>query len=157
MTDEPRDTASQWGRPLRRRSKGPKPQSAEAPPGVGPVEDPSAAGAPGAIIRSERPVESQPREVLGAPRRREPAAPEAPDFELRDLIAHIARGLVDQPDDVQVEILTAGSDAAFELRVHPDDLGHVIGKQGRTARSIRLALGAAAAKRGRRASLDIAD
>jgi len=41
--------------------------------------------------------------------------------------------------------------------VHPDDIGHVIGKQGRTARSMRLALGAAAERIGRRAELEIAD
>lgn len=69
----------------------------------------------------------------------------------------MARGLVDEPDDVQVEILAPGSDASFELHVHPDDLGHVIGKQGRTARSLRLALSASAAKVGRRAGLEIAD
>jgi len=69
----------------------------------------------------------------------------------------MARGLVDHPDDVHVQILEAGDDAAFELSVHPDDLGHVIGKQGRTARSLRLALGAAAAKADRRAELEIAD
>jgi predicted RNA-binding protein YlqC (UPF0109 family) len=69
----------------------------------------------------------------------------------------MARGLVDHPDEVAVEVLEAGDDASFELQVHPDDLGHVIGKQGRTARSLRLTLGAAAAKLGRRANLEIAD
>lgn len=69
----------------------------------------------------------------------------------------MAKGLVDHPDSVDVEILEAGDDASFELHVHPDDLGHVIGKQGRTARSLRLALGAAASKLGRRANLEIAD
>ena len=76
---------------------------------------------------------------------------------MRDLVAFMARGLVDHPDDVSVEILAAGRDASFELRVHPDDVGHVIGKQGRTARSMRLALGAAAERIGRRAELEIAD
>ena len=46
----------------------------------------------------------------------------------------MAKGLVDHPDDVVVEILTAGDDGVYELHVNPDDLGHVIGKQGRTAR-----------------------
>ncbi len=69
----------------------------------------------------------------------------------------MARGIVDHPDRVEVELLTAGEDALFELSVHPDDLGHVIGKQGRTARSLRLALGAAAARKGRHAGLEIAD
>jgi predicted RNA-binding protein YlqC (UPF0109 family) len=69
----------------------------------------------------------------------------------------MARGIVDHPDDVSVEILRPGEDAEFEVRVNPDDIGHVIGKQGRTARSLRLALGAAAARRGRDAGLEIAD
>ena len=94
-----------------------------------------------------------PRAAARAPAR----APEGEDARLRDLVAYMARGLVDHPDDVEVDVLAAGEDAAFELRVHPDDLGHVIGKQGRTARSLRLALGAAAGLIGRRASLEIAD
>ena len=69
----------------------------------------------------------------------------------------MARGIVDRPGEVRVDILERGEDAQFELSVDQDDLGHVIGKQGRTARSLRLALGAAAAKRGRQASLEIAD
>ena len=69
----------------------------------------------------------------------------------------MAKGLVDHPEDVEVEILRAGSDASFELQVHPDDIGHVIGKQGRTARSMRLTLSAAAARIDRDAGLEIAD
>jgi predicted RNA-binding protein YlqC (UPF0109 family) len=69
----------------------------------------------------------------------------------------MARGIVDRPDDVRVDIIESGEDAVFEMSVDPDDLGHVIGKQGRTARALRLALGAAAAKRGRQAGLEIAD
>jgi predicted RNA-binding protein YlqC (UPF0109 family) len=64
---------------------------------------------------------------------------------------------VDHEADVQVDILRPGPETMLELRVHPDDLGHVIGKQGRTARSLRLMLGAAAARRGRKAGLEIAD
>ena len=69
----------------------------------------------------------------------------------------MARGIVDHPDDVQVEIVRAGEEPEYELRVNPEDLGHVIGKQGRTARSLRLTLGAASARRGRDAGLEIAD
>ena len=69
----------------------------------------------------------------------------------------MARGLVDHPEDVAVEVLSPGPEANFELHVHPDDLGHVIGRQGRTARSLRLVLGAAAARTGREAGLEIAD
>ena len=98
-----------------------------------------------------------------APLSPRPAAPRAArepgegDARLRDLVVMMARGLVDRPDDVAVELLEPGDDAVFELHVHPDDLGHVIGKQGRTARSMRLALGAAAARLGRNANLEIAD
>ena len=83
--------------------------------------------------------------------------PDAEDEKLRDLVAFMSKGLVDHPEEVAVEILEAGDDASFELQVHPDDVGHVIGKQGRTARSLRLALAAAAQRAGRRANLEIAD
>ena len=125
--------------------------------------------APEAPARSDAPGdEGAPREFRGERefrterefRPREPRSnrePDADDLRERDLVVFMARGLVDHPDDVRVEILTPGPDAHFELHVHQDDLGHVIGKQGRTARSLRLALGAAAARAGRRADLEIAD
>ena len=104
-------------------------------------------------------VPAQPRELSAAEPRRERRRldPDENDHKLRDLVAFMARGLVDHPDEVAVEVLEPGEDACFELQVHPDDLGHVIGKQGRTARSLRLTLGAAAQKLGRRANLEIAD
>jgi len=104
-------------------------------------------------------VPAQPRELSApAPRgERRRLDPDENDHKLRDLVAFMARGLVDHPDEVAVEVLEPGEDACFELQVHPDDLGHVIGKQGRTARSLRLTLGAAAQKLGRRANLEIAD
>lgn len=98
--------------------------------------------------------------MIGAPRparQRIQQEPDDQDFNLRDLVGTMAKGLVDHPDDVEVEILSAGDDGILELHVHPDDLGHVIGKQGRTARSLRLALGAAASRVQRRMSLEIAD
>ena len=98
--------------------------------------------------------------MIGAPRaatRREPREPDEQDFRLRDLVVLMAKGLVDHPDDVSVEILEAGDGGELELRVHEDDMGHVIGKQGRTARSLRLALGAAAGRVNRQMSLEIAD
>jgi predicted RNA-binding protein YlqC (UPF0109 family) len=106
------------------------------------------------IIRAER-VAAPTHEVLGAPKPyvpRERRDPDDTDHKLRDLVVHMAKGIVDHPDDVQVDVLEAGEDASFELSVNGRDLGHVIGKQGRTARSLRLALGAAAAKAGRSAS-----
>jgi len=104
-------------------------------------------------------VPPQPSELSSHEPRREPrrTEPDEGDHKLRDLVAFMARGLVDHPDEVAVEVLEPGDDACFELQVHPDDLGHVIGKQGRTARSLRLTLGAAAQRLGRRANLEIAD
>jgi len=98
--------------------------------------------------------------VIGAPKPavpREAREPDAHDFALRDLVVHMAKGLVDHPEDVSVEVVAAGDDGELEMHVHPDDMGHVIGKQGRTARSLRLALGAAAARIDRRMGLEIAD
>jgi len=98
--------------------------------------------------------------VIGAPREsrsREPREPDEHDEKLRQLVVYMARGLVDHPDDVSVEILAAGDGGELELRTHPDDMGHVIGKQGRTARSLRLALGAAAGRIDRRMGLEIED
>jgi predicted RNA-binding protein YlqC (UPF0109 family) len=88
---------------------------------------------------------------------RERSEPDAHDQRLRELVTFMANGLVDFPDEVSVEITEAGEDSEFELRVHPDDIGHVIGRQGRTARAMRLCLSAAAARLGRRAGLEIAD
>jgi predicted RNA-binding protein YlqC (UPF0109 family) len=72
------------------------------------------------------------------------------------LIEYIARELVDRPEAVDVKEVP-GEDGAtvIELRVAPDDLGKVIGRQGRTARAIRTLLAAAASKQQRRASLEI--
>ncbi len=98
--------------------------------------------------------------MIGAPRAhaaRESHEPDEHDAKLRDLVVHMAKGLVDHPDDVSVEIVEAGDGGELELHVHPDDMGHVIGKQGRTARSLRLALGAAAGRIDRRMGLEIED
>lgn len=98
--------------------------------------------------------------MIGAPREstsREPSEPDEHDFKLRDLVTYMAKGLVDHPEEVSVEVLDAGDGGELELRTHPDDMGHVIGKQGRTAKSLRLALGAAAARIDRRMGLEIAD
>ena len=98
--------------------------------------------------------------MIGAPRStgpREPSEPDEHDEKLKALVEYMAKGLVDHPEDVSVEIVEAGDGGELELRTHPDDMGHVIGKQGRTARSLRLALGAAAGRIDRRMGLEIAD
>jgi predicted RNA-binding protein YlqC (UPF0109 family) len=89
--------------------------------------------------------------------RRERHEPDDIDFQLRDLVSFMARGIVDHPEAVSVAVLEPGADAVFELRVHARDIGHVIGKQGRTARSLRLALTAAAGRHRRNADIEIAD
>ena len=74
---------------------------------------------------------------------------------LRDMIEYIARSLVDNPDEVKVTEIEGEQTAVLELKVAKEDLGKVIGKQGRTARAMRTLLGAASAKAKRRAVLEI--
>ncbi len=76
---------------------------------------------------------------------------------LVDLVETIAQSLVDEPDQVEVEEIDEGSTTTLELRVAKNDIGKVIGKDGRTAQSIRTLLSAASAKSGRRVHLDILD
>lgn len=74
--------------------------------------------------------------------------------DMRSLIEQIAKALVDEPDKVAVEQVE-GETTVLELRVAQGDLGKVIGKQGRTARSMRTILGAAGMKLRRRFTLEI--
>ena len=74
---------------------------------------------------------------------------------MKELIEYIARSLVDNPDQVQVREVEGEKTTVYELRVGDGDLGKVIGKRGRTARSIRTLLNAAATKIGKRAVLEI--
>jgi uncharacterized protein len=74
---------------------------------------------------------------------------------VKTLVEHIAKALVDVPDEVVVHELEGEQATVFELRVAAGDLGKVIGKQGRTARSIRTLLGAMGTKLNRRFSLEI--
>jgi uncharacterized protein len=74
---------------------------------------------------------------------------------MRDLVESIAKALVDHPDQVLVKAIEGEQVTVLELRVHPEDLGKVIGKQGRTAKSIRTLLGAAGMKLKKRYTLEI--
>ena len=65
---------------------------------------------------------------------------------MKELLEMIAKALVDEPDAVQVSEVTGEQTTVLELRVAPEDLGKVIGRQGRTARAIRTILGAAGMK-----------
>ncbi len=74
---------------------------------------------------------------------------------MKDLIKYIAEALVDYPEQVEVSEVEGEQTSVIELKVAKDDLGKVIGKQGRTARSIRTILGAASAKIKKRCVLEI--
>ena len=74
---------------------------------------------------------------------------------MRELVAEIARALVDEPEAVEVEVLRHEESSVLRLRVAPSDIGKVIGKQGRTARSMRTILGAVSMKQHHRYTLDI--
>ena len=74
---------------------------------------------------------------------------------MKELIEMIAKALVDNPEQVVVNAIEGEHSTVLELKVAPTDLGKVIGKQGRTARSIRTILGAAGMKLRRRYTLEI--
>ena len=74
---------------------------------------------------------------------------------MKELIEQIAKALVDSPEEVSVQAVEGQQVTVLELRVAPGDLGKVIGKQGRTARSIRTILGAAGMKLKKRFTLEI--
>ncbi|MGA2439007.1 MAG: KH domain-containing protein [Acidobacteriaceae bacterium] len=74
---------------------------------------------------------------------------------MKHLIMEIVQALVDQPDGVSVELIEDRDATILRVRVAPQDIGKVIGKQGRTARSLRTILGAASMKLHHRFSLDI--
>jgi len=74
---------------------------------------------------------------------------------VNQLVETVCKALVDHPDDVKVTQIDGEQTTILELRVNPSDLGKVIGKQGRTARAIRIILAAAGMKQGRRYNLEI--
>jgi predicted RNA-binding protein YlqC (UPF0109 family) len=74
---------------------------------------------------------------------------------MKQLVEDIAKALVDMPEEVVVRELNGEQVTVLELKVAPTDLGKVIGKQGRTARSIRTLIGAASMKLNRRYTLEI--
>jgi hypothetical protein len=74
---------------------------------------------------------------------------------MKELIEFIAKNLVDQPDLVEVNEIEGEQTSVFELKVAKDDLGKVIGKQGRTARALRTIVSAASTKIRKRSVLEI--
>jgi predicted RNA-binding protein YlqC (UPF0109 family) len=74
---------------------------------------------------------------------------------MKELVEEIARALVDHPEEVQVKTVEGSQCTVLELRVHPEDLGKVIGRQGRTAKAMRTLLGASGMKMRKRFTLEI--
>ncbi len=74
---------------------------------------------------------------------------------MKDLVEYIAKALVDNPDEVQVSEVIGEQTSVLELKVAKDDLGKVIGKQGRSARAMRTILSAASTKLRKRTVLEI--
>ena len=74
---------------------------------------------------------------------------------MKDLISYIAQALVDRPEEVSVTEVEGNQTSVLELKVAKEDLGKVIGKQGRTARAMRTILNAASAKIKKRTVLEI--
>jgi predicted RNA-binding protein YlqC (UPF0109 family) len=77
------------------------------------------------------------------------------EVEMKLLVEHIAKSLVDHQDEVSVAVVDGERTAVFELRVAKSDIGKVIGKQGNTARAIRTILSATGTKLGKRFVLEI--
>jgi uncharacterized protein len=76
---------------------------------------------------------------------------------MKELVQYLARSLVSNPDAVEVSESAVEDASVYELRVAKDDLGRIIGKQGRTAKSIRTLLNAAASKTNRKVVLKIVE
>ena len=76
---------------------------------------------------------------------------------MKELVELIAKSLVDNPDKVKVSQLDGQQSSIIELKVAPEDMGKVIGKQGRNAQAIRLILGAAGMKLKKRVNLEIVE
>jgi predicted RNA-binding protein YlqC (UPF0109 family) len=74
---------------------------------------------------------------------------------MQELVEYLAKGLVDKPDDVRVERVEKDGALVLELHVAPDDVGKVIGRQGRIARALRTIVRAAGARSNERAQLEI--
>ena len=76
---------------------------------------------------------------------------------MKDLLLYIAKNLVDNPDAVSVTEVQGAQELTLELRVAPDDMGKVIGRQGRIAKEIRTLIRSVAQRTGQRVSVEIVD
>jgi hypothetical protein len=73
----------------------------------------------------------------------------------KEFLLYIIKALVDEPEEVEINVVEGEKSTIFELKVAPSDIGKVIGKNGKIAKTIRTILNAAIAKSGKRISLDI--
>ncbi len=76
---------------------------------------------------------------------------------MQAFLEYVAKGLVEHPDDVTITPIERNGMTVFELRVHPDDMGRVIGRQGVTINAIRSLLQAGSARKGLRCLLEVVD
>lgn len=76
---------------------------------------------------------------------------------MKDLLEYLAKSLVDNPDAVEIDVIEGERSVILQLKVHPDDIGKVIGKQGRIAQALRTLVKAAATKQGKNAIVEILD
>jgi len=76
---------------------------------------------------------------------------------MKELVEEIAKALVDYPDEIQVTAVEGSEVTVLELRANPEDLGQIIGRQGRTVQAIRILLGAGGMKIHRRFTLEVLD
>ena len=76
---------------------------------------------------------------------------------MKPLVEYIARALVDKPDQVELRTSPSEGGVLYELKVAPEDIGKVIGRDGRTVNALRTVLAAAAQKKGEKARLEIVD
>jgi hypothetical protein len=76
---------------------------------------------------------------------------------MTEFVQFIVRNLVDHPDDIRLASIDGEKSLVFELRCHPNDIGKVIGKNGKTIGAIRTLLSTAAARQGRRAMIEVVE
>ena len=76
---------------------------------------------------------------------------------MKELLEYLAKALVDNPDDVKIEVIEGERSVILQLRVNQEDIGKVIGKQGRIAQALRTIVKASATKQGKNAIVEILD
>ncbi len=74
---------------------------------------------------------------------------------MKDLVSYISRNLLDHPEHIEIREVEGDQTSVIELKVAPEDLGKIIGRQGRTAKAFRTVVNAAALKAGKRVILEI--